>query len=100
LLSGLSIALSPDNDEGAEKMLTEHAGHTGRKETVLATGAKLPSRLVCQRYKICDRTLALWCLDPKLNFPQPMVVNNRKYFDENALDAFDRQRTVARMEGA
>jgi hypothetical protein len=51
---------------------------------------KLPARKVCERYEICDRTLDRWVADPKLNFPKPMIVNKRRYFDEGELDAFDR----------
>jgi hypothetical protein len=39
------------------------------------TGRKLPTRLVCERYGVCDRTIARWQANPELNFPQPTVIN-------------------------
>jgi hypothetical protein len=51
---------------------------------------KLPARKVCERYDICDRTLDRWVADPTLNFPKPMIVNRRRYWDQGELDEFDR----------
>ncbi len=60
------------------------------------TGRKLPTRQVCDRYGVCDRTVARWENDPALKFPQPTKINNRKYFDEDELTAFDRARAGQR----
>jgi hypothetical protein len=60
------------------------------------TGRKLPTRLVCARYCVCDRTIARWERDPNLKFPQPTVINSRKYYDEDALNEWDR----AQLRGA
>jgi hypothetical protein len=49
----------------------------------------LPTRAVCKRYSISDRTLARWEKDPDLNFPQPLKINDRKYYNAAALAAFD-----------
>ena len=54
------------------------------------TGRKLPTRQVCARYGVSDRTIARWVRDPDLNFPQPTVINGRLYFDDEALTMFDR----------
>jgi hypothetical protein len=54
------------------------------------TGKKLPTRQVCVRYGVTDRTISRWERDPELNFPQPTVINNRKYYDEECLTAWDR----------
>lgn len=51
---------------------------------------KLPTRQVCERYGVTDRTVARWERDPGLNFPQPTVINNRKYYDEDQLADWDR----------
>jgi hypothetical protein len=58
--------------------------------TTQPTGQKLPTRLVSQRYGVSDRTIARWERDPDLRFPQPLVVNGRKYFSEDDLTAWDR----------
>jgi hypothetical protein len=55
-----------------------------------STGRKLPTRLVCERYGVSSRTVARWELDPDLNFPQPTVINRRKYWDDLALTEWDR----------
>jgi hypothetical protein len=54
------------------------------------TGQKLPTRLVCQRYGVTDRTIARWERTAGLNFPQAIVINQRKYYDANALTQWDR----------
>jgi hypothetical protein len=53
------------------------------------TGLKLPTRAVCKRYDIVDRTLARWMRNPDLAFPQPTHINNRLYFDQAELEAWD-----------
>jgi DNA-binding transcriptional MerR regulator len=60
------------------------------------TGRKLPTRAVRARYGVCDRTIARWERDEALKFPQPTVINGRKYYDENALTEWDR----AQVRGA
>ena len=54
------------------------------------TSRKLPTRQVCERYGVTDRTISRWERDPDLNFPQPVVINNRKYFSEELLTDWDR----------
>jgi predicted DNA-binding transcriptional regulator AlpA len=56
----------------------------------------LPTRQVCRRYGISDRTLARWERDPSLNFPQPVKINDRKYYDASALTTFDRAQAAQR----
>ena len=56
---------------------------------------KLPTRSVCERYGVVDRTIERWIADPKLNFPKPMIVNKRRYFDVDELDAFDASKVGA-----
>lgn len=60
------------------------------------TGPLVPARDVLKRYAIVDRTLDRWVANPKLGFPQPLVVNKRRYFRENALLAWERQQARAR----
>jgi hypothetical protein len=55
----------------------------------VATGRKLPTRAVCARYDVVDRTLARWLRKPELGFPRPTSINGRLYFDEGQLDAWD-----------
>lgn len=55
----------------------------------------LPTRQVCKRYNVSDRTISRWERDPDLRFPQPVVINKRKYFQEFDLTAFDRAQASA-----
>ena len=63
------------------------------------TGRKLPSRVVCERYSICGRTLSRWEQATELDFPQPTVINRRKYYDEDDLIEWDRKRTRGTRDG-
>jgi len=56
----------------------------------------LPTRQVCRRYGVSDRTIARWERDPDLQFPQPTEIRGRKYYDENSLTAFDRAQAAQR----
>jgi hypothetical protein len=56
----------------------------------------LPTRQVCERYGVSDRTIARWERDPDLRFPQATVINRRKYYPESALTVFDRARVAQR----
>jgi hypothetical protein len=55
----------------------------------VGTGLKLPTRAVCKRYDIVDRTVQRWIKNPDLGFPRPTYINGRLYFDEDALTAWD-----------
>jgi len=61
------------------------------------TGRKLPTRHVCRRYGITDRTVSRWERDPELRFPQPQIVNGRKYYDEDELTEWDHLRIARKM---
>jgi hypothetical protein len=75
------LAPTPSSIEGAG---------TIDADTLLPPGRKLPTRLLCERFNVCDRTIARWQLDPKLRFPSPTLINGRKYFDENKLVQWER----------
>jgi predicted DNA-binding transcriptional regulator AlpA len=49
---------------------------------------------VCARYGISDMSLWRWLHDKDLQFPQPIYVAKRRYFDEDELDAFDRRQVL------
>jgi DNA-binding transcriptional MerR regulator len=58
--------------------------------TTQPTGQKLPTRAVCARYGVSDRTIARWERDAGLKFPQALIINGRKYYAEDELTAWDR----------
>jgi hypothetical protein len=55
---------------------------------------KLPDSKVAARYGVVTRTLRRWDDNPDLKFPRPLIVNGRKYRDENELDAWDRDQAA------
>jgi predicted DNA-binding transcriptional regulator AlpA len=67
-----------------------HPGTTGRADPTRPT-RKLPTRHVCARYSVSDKTIDRWVKNPKLQFPQPDWINGRRYWGEDKLDAFDRR---------
>ncbi|TBD04225.1 DNA-binding protein [Rhizobium leguminosarum] len=44
------------------------------------------------RYQISEMTMWRWEQNHDLNFPKPMVVGRRKYFKEEELTAWERDR--------
>jgi hypothetical protein len=52
----------------------------------------VPSRKVLERYLICDRTLDRWTANPTLGFPQPVLINKRRYWRVAELAAWERSR--------
>jgi len=56
----------------------------------------LPDRLVRQRMgDIAPSTLYRWDRNPQLGFPKPVVINGRKYRDEQELEDFLRSHAAA-----
>jgi hypothetical protein len=49
-----------------------------------------------QRYHVHIKTLARWDNDPRLDFPPPIVINNRKYRRRRDLEDFERRHVVRR----
>jgi len=59
-------------------------------------GRKLLTRHLCARYRVSDRTIDRWMRDPRLGFPQPIVINRRRFWNEVDIDQFDaRQKEAA-----
>lgn len=56
----------------------------------------LPARAVCERYKISSRTLTRW--SERGDFPAPIRINARRYFDSSELDRWDARMKAARDE--
>ncbi len=58
----------------------------------MATKKLLPEKQVAARYGVCTETLRRWDKDPRLDFPRPTRVRQRKYRSEPELDDFDDER--------
>ncbi len=48
---------------------------------------------------ISDMTLWRWMHDERVGFPQPVVINRRRYFRASEIEAFQ-ERNAARPQGA
>ncbi len=59
---------------------------------MLTEPRRLSARKVWERFDVTDRTLSRWVADPRLQFPQPIVVNRRRYFAEDEIEAFEQRR--------
>ena len=55
----------------------------------------LPTRQVCGRYGVADRTIDRWLSRRSLGFPKPIVVNRRRYWRQAELDEWERSRVSA-----
>jgi hypothetical protein len=61
-----------------------------RREAAPKQSIKLPASKICERYNVVDRTLDRWLKNPKLNFPRPLYINKRRYFDLSAVEKWER----------
>ena len=57
---------------------------------------KLTTRMLCDRYSITDRTVDRWAASGIL--PQPMRINNVRYWDEAEIEQRERERMVAAQQ--
>lgn len=59
----------------------------------------LPAAQVRVRYGVSDMTVFRWLADEKLGFPQPIRINNRRYWRVAELQAFE-ARQSSKQEAA
>lgn len=65
-----------------------------------STGKKLTSNAICERFGITRRTLARWMVDPKMEFPNSLVLNHRHYFEETEVISWERTRAASNLKAA
>jgi hypothetical protein len=56
----------------------------------------LPAKLVRGRYKVCGKTLSRWQDDPALGFPQPIRINNNRFWRLDDLVRWERARAAGK----
>src|SRR6516165_8959538 len=56
--------------------------------------ARLPTGAVAARYGVTTRSVDRWWKDPDLNFPQPIIINERKYWAVTDLETWERGRVA------
>lgn len=61
----------------------------------LTGGTRLPTRLVAGRYGRNPRTIERWQQNAELGFPRPLIINARKYWLLEELEAWERRRAAA-----
>jgi len=59
-----------------------------------------PAEVKARLGRISDMTLWRWERDPRLNFPQPVRIRNRKYFRQSEIEEFEQALYDAIVEGA
>lgn len=52
----------------------------------------LTARQLMARYSVCRRTISRWTENLTLNFPQPIVINKRRYWREGEIEAWEAAR--------
>jgi hypothetical protein len=69
-----------------------------KNETALPSngGTKLPTTNVARRYGVVPRSIERWQKDPKLEFPQPLIINGRKYWSLAELETWEREQATRR----
>jgi hypothetical protein len=70
----------------------EHVSLLPQAQAAVAQGEYLPARALRTRYGISAMTLHRWLRNPDLGFPQPIIINARRYWRVEALRAWERER--------
>jgi predicted DNA-binding transcriptional regulator AlpA len=54
------------------------------------TGRKVGIKELTERYGVASRTIDRWLADADLGFPQPLVINGRRYWDLGEIEQWER----------
>ena len=82
-----------ERDQEAEQLRRDQGLHDeARLSPKMA--ARLPTGAVAARYGVTTRSVDRWWKDPDLNFPQPIIINQRKYWAVTDLEIWERQRVA------
>lgn len=57
----------------------------------------LPIRQLLSRYSVSDRTIDRWLADPRVGFPQPIVIQRRRFWRLADIEQFERSRAAVRV---
>ena len=61
---------------------------------------QLPIGAVAARYSISTRTVDRWLADPRVGFPQPLRVRDRRYWRIADLESWERARAAGSVKQA
>ena len=62
-----------------------------------AEDVKLTTKHLRERFRVSDMTLYRWSHDPALNFPQPMRINNRRYWSLASIVEWERTQAAKKV---
>jgi hypothetical protein len=65
---------------------------SNKPTTIPESSARLPTGDVAARYSVTTRSIDRWWKDPELAFPQPIYINDRKYWSLADLEKWERER--------
>ncbi|WP_372783487.1 helix-turn-helix transcriptional regulator [Phenylobacterium sp.] len=60
------------------------------------TDTRLPTKALMERFGVSDRTVDRWLQDDALNFPQPLVINRRRYWSLQEIEQWERSRAAGK----
>ena len=60
----------------------------------VSSDQRLPTSMVADRFHVATRTVERWMEDPLLNFPQPLLINKRRYWSLAELENWERVRAA------
>ncbi|MGV8954679.1 MAG: helix-turn-helix transcriptional regulator [Cypionkella sp.] len=58
---------------------------------------KLTTKHLCQRYNVSTMTIFRWSKDEALNFPNPMRINNRRYWSLASIVEWERTQAARKV---
>jgi len=61
---------------------------------------RLSTSAVAERFGVTRRTVGRWLTDPAMEFPAPLTLNGRHYFDEVDLETYERRVVALRGRAA
>lgn len=61
-------------------------------------GALIPKPNLARELGVSSRTLSRWLQDEEVNFPKPIVLRGRNYFDRNGVEAWKSTRLRASLQ--
>ena len=67
-------------------------GDLSHDEAAMTPHKHLTASQLMARYSVCRRTIGRWTDDADLNFPQPIVINTRRYWREDAIETWEAAR--------
>ena len=81
--------------------MTDKAYTMSKKLTAIPeSSARLPTGDVAARYSVTTRSIDRWWKDPELAFPQPIYINDRKYWSLAELENWERERARPQVQPA